>query len=75
VPKATKPFKRYPTQMDAQADEPVRKTEGGRYGENSEMSPHTMHPVTDDQKQAFSYASPSRIRNKQIDKMIEEDGG
>lgn len=76
MPKPTRPFKRYPSMMDKQADEPVRKTEGGRYGENSELSPSTAtHPVTEEQKASMHYAAPANIRNKQIDKMIEKDGG
>jgi hypothetical protein len=63
--------------IDDQAQEPVRRTEAGKYGDNSEMSPHNegTHKVDDEQKAAFSYAAPASMRNKKIDKMIEEDGG
>jgi hypothetical protein len=58
-----------------QAEEPVRKTEGGRYGENSELAPTATHPVTEQQKANMHYFAPAKQRNRQIDKMIEEDGG
>lgn len=66
---------RYPDRastIDDQAQEPVRRTEAGKYGDNSELSPHKA--VSDEQKAGMNYFAPAKLRNKVINDMRRENG-